>query len=267
MCKGDEEAFQRTAMDPRMKDLSKQLVLQHSKKGSLLAVLMHGKRNGLIALLYGPPGVGKTLTAKALATLSGKPLYPVTMSDAGTSSAAVENNMNKIFQLATQWEALLLFDEADIFLEKRSLRDLERNSLVSVLLRILEYFSGILFLTTNRVKTFDEAFQSRIHVAVQYKELNDKQKGRIWDYWLDKYHDKVQDPAAIDEEVTNGEWLHAELNGRQIRNMFSRDMALAGHDNYGMINESHIKRVMKQTFQFQMYMDQARKQAETEGLR
>ncbi|KAK5310624.1 hypothetical protein LTR70_009352 [Exophiala xenobiotica] len=263
----DDEAFKELQMDQKMKDPWKQLVLQHSKKGSLLADLTHGKGNGLIVLLHGPPGVGKTLTAEALATLSGKPLYPVTMSDVGTSPAAVETNMNKIFQLATQWKALLLFDEADIFLEKRSLRDRERNSLVSVLLRILEYFSGILFLTTNRVKTFDEAFQSRIHVAVQYKELNDNQKSRIWNYWLDKYHDKVEDRAAIYEEVTNGEWLHTELNGRQIRNIFSCAMALAGYDNHGMVNDLHIKRVMRQTFQFQMYMDQTRKQAETEGLR
>ncbi len=67
------------------------------------------------------------------------------------------------------------------------MHDIHRNALVSIFLRQLEYFQGILFLTTNRVEvsiylsqkvflhsfglltfgrqTFDDAFQSRIHIA------------------------------------------------------------------------------------------------------
>jgi hypothetical protein len=48
---------------------------------------------------------------------------------------------------------VLLIDEADVFLEKRTLTDVHRNALVSVFLRLLEYYEGILFLTTNRVAT------------------------------------------------------------------------------------------------------------------
>lgn len=48
------------------------------------------------------------------------------------------------------WGAVLLLDEADVYLERRSINDLMRNSLVSIFLRLLEYFQGILFLTTNR---------------------------------------------------------------------------------------------------------------------
>lgn len=40
-----------------------------------------------------------------------------------------------------------------------------RNSLVATFLRLLEYHSGVLFLTTNRVKAFDEAFLSRVSVG------------------------------------------------------------------------------------------------------
>jgi len=47
--------------------------------------------------------------------------------------------------------------------------DLKRNSLVSVFLRILEYYDGILILTSNRVEMFDEAFKSRIQVALHYE--------------------------------------------------------------------------------------------------
>ena len=58
-----------------------------------------------------------------------------------------------------------LLDEGDVFLEQRTLTDLDRNALASVFLRVLEYYEGILILTSNRVGTFDEAFKSRIQLS------------------------------------------------------------------------------------------------------
>ncbi len=40
---------------------------------------------------------------------------------------------------------VVLLDEADVFLEQRSLANLERNALVSVFLRVLEYYDGNLY--------------------------------------------------------------------------------------------------------------------------
>lgn len=62
--------------------------------------------------------------------------------------------------------AVVLLDEADVFLEERDMKDLNRNALVSVFLRALEYYNGIVILTSNRVGTFDEAFKSRIQLAL-----------------------------------------------------------------------------------------------------
>jgi hypothetical protein len=56
----------------------------------------------------------------------------------------------------------VLLDEANVFMEQRSLDDLQRNVLISVFLRLLEYYDGILILTSNRVGTLDETFMSRI---------------------------------------------------------------------------------------------------------
>jgi len=80
-----------------------------------------------------------------------------------------------------KWGCVLLLDEADIFLQKRDRADLRRNSLVSVFLRVLEYYSGILFLTTNRVGMFDEAFKSRIHISLYYPPLDRKAYLAMWD--------------------------------------------------------------------------------------
>ena len=101
-----------------------------------------------------------------------KPLYRVTCGDVGTKAEAVEKYLESVFHLGKMWGCVVLLDEADVFLEQRDLQDLDRNALVSVFLRVLEYYEGILILTSNRVGTFDEAFRSRIQLALHYPTLN-----------------------------------------------------------------------------------------------
>ena len=91
--------------------------------------------------------------------------------DLGADAQDLEPNLVNITSLARKWGAIILIDEADVYLAERSLQDIRRNSLVTVFLRHLEYFQGIMFLTTNRVSTFDGAFQSRIHFAMKFADL------------------------------------------------------------------------------------------------
>lgn len=56
----------------------------------------------------------------------------------------VEDTLQTAFQLAQSWDCIMLLDEADIFLAQRTNQDIERNALVSVFLRVLEYYEGIL---------------------------------------------------------------------------------------------------------------------------
>ncbi|KAF6831645.1 hypothetical protein CMUS01_07262 [Colletotrichum musicola] len=135
---------------------------------------------GVIILLHGVPGVGKTSTAECAAESNGRPLLPITCGDLGLGPHEVESKLQEIFRLAHAWNCVLLLDEADIFLAQRTNRDIHRNALVSVFLRVLEYYEGILFLTTNRVGTFDEAFKSRIHMSLYYPPLNHIQTSKIW---------------------------------------------------------------------------------------
>lgn len=89
-------------------------------------------------LLSGPPGVGKTLTAESVAETMRVPLYMMFASDLGLTPTEVEANLARILEMTTKWKAVLLLDEADVYLEKRSTKDLERNKLVSIFLRLLE---------------------------------------------------------------------------------------------------------------------------------
>lgn len=106
------------------------------------------------------------------------------------------------------------------------MHDLHRNSLVSIFLRVLEYFQGILFLTTNRVEIFDEAFQSRIHIALRYENLDRKAQATIWSSFLnrvskDEIPEENRDTTKPREIITKGELeriCRRDLNGRQIKN-------------------------------------------------
>lgn len=114
--------------------------------------VIQGKGKGLVAVLHGPPGTGKTLTAEGISELLKCPLYSVSAGDLGTDSRYLEAELQKTLDICHAWGAILLLDEADVFLEKRNMADIHRNALVSIFLRQLEYFQGILFLTTNRVE-------------------------------------------------------------------------------------------------------------------
>ena len=117
-------------------------------------------------LLHGPPGVGKTPTAECIAAHVNKPLYPLTSGDLPVFPDELEEQLQGHFALAERWGCILLLGEADVFLQRRRLNELNINAMVSVFLRQLEYYKGTLFLTTNRVGDMNPAFKSRIHVSL-----------------------------------------------------------------------------------------------------
>ena len=132
-----------------------------------------------------------------------------------TTAAELEAQLSQVFQLASNWGAILLLDEADVYLERRSNQDLVRNGLVSVFLRKLEYCDGIIFLTTNRVPQFDEAILSRIHLTLRYGDLDKTTKNQIWKQTLDRTR-TVQGVAKISPKELEG-LISNRLNGRQVR--------------------------------------------------
>lgn len=156
----NDKAFDCLVLPNDQKEIVRALVESHSATtgSSTIDDVIAGKGRGLVSVLHGPPGVGKTMTCEAIAEFLRRPLYCVSSGELGTNASQLEHELQKILDIAQSWGAVLLLDEADVFLEKRSFADMHRNALVSIFLRLLEYFQGILFLTTNRVETFDGMF-------------------------------------------------------------------------------------------------------------
>ena len=138
----------------------RQLIQSHSTR-SPFDDFVPGKGQGLIGLFSGQPGLGKTFTAEAIAETAEKPLYSVSSGALGSNASDINTKLRSIMNLCAHWQAVLLLDEADVFLAKRTINDLDRNSIVSVFLRELEYYPGIMILTTNQPEIIDPAFQSK----------------------------------------------------------------------------------------------------------
>ncbi|KAF5549496.1 aaa family atpase [Fusarium mexicanum] len=210
--------------------------------------LIRGKGKGLIILLHGAPGVGKTSTAECVADLCKRPLYPITCGDLGITAVEVETRLKRIFVQAQKWECVLLLDEADVFLSERT-NNVKHNSLVSVFLRILEYYKGILFLTTNRVGRMDEAFRSRVHVSLYYPPLNEKSTLDIFKINIQRTGKRMGEKMKVDDaDIKEFALDHyrendqrVRWNGRQIRNAFHIAVALAQNDAINKANRTGKK--------------------------
>ncbi|RAH40814.1 P-loop containing nucleoside triphosphate hydrolase protein [Aspergillus brunneoviolaceus CBS 621.78] len=247
------QAFENLVTEEQTKDLLEALV-RNQLSIETSTDLISGKGNGLIILLHGGPGTGKTYTAESVADYARKPLYRVTCGDIGTRPADVEKYLETVLRLGRIWGCVVLLDEADIFLEERTLADLERNALVSVFLRVLEYYNGILILTSNRVGHFDEAFRSRIQLALHYESLGPDQRHQIWSNFIKHLRASEACSMDFDDLVLHINDLSMyEMNGRQIRNAITTARQLAEFKNK-RLNYEIIKKVITVTGRFDRYL-------------
>ncbi|EAQ84869.1 hypothetical protein CHGG_08883 [Chaetomium globosum CBS 148.51] len=278
---GDKSPFNSLMINPEHKTMILSIVQEHFEKKMLVGQLQQlavsnrgktgdngdleltlpdqdfikGKGKGLVILLHGAPGVGKTATAEAVALLYKRPLFLITCGDLGTTPESVEGGLKQIFRLANLWDwtnSILLLDEADIFLSQREKGDesVTRNAMVSIFLRTLEYYPGILFLTTNRPGVLDEAVKSRVHVNLNYPAFTLDQTLELFKINIERLEDiekvrfKAQQaspnpgPARQPMEIRKNEILKfatkhyngdkaLRWNGRQIRNAFQIAASLA----------------------------------------
>lgn len=162
-----------------------------------LGDIVEGKSAGNIVICKGVPGVGKTLTAEIYSELIEKPMYSVHSGSLGTSAGSVEKNLKVIFQRQKRWGCVLLLDEADVFVVERG-DNIEQNAIVAEFLRVLEYFDGLLFMTTNRPDSIDEAIISRAAAIIHYEVPGPVDRARIWEVMFTNYGQDVSGELIAD---------------------------------------------------------------------
>lgn len=141
--------------------------------------IIEGKTAGNVILCKGVPGVGKTLTAEVYSEIIERPLYLLHSGSLGTNAKDIEQSLKVVFSRSERWNCVLLLDEADVFIVKRN-DNIEQNAIVAEFLRTMEYFNGLLFMTTNRPYDIDEAIVSRCAAIIRYDIPTPDNAPKIW---------------------------------------------------------------------------------------
>lgn len=179
----------------------------------LMEDIVKGKSGGTTILCMGAPGLGKTLTAEVYSEVVGKPLYRVHSGQLGTTAASVEKTLSEILQRAARWDSILLLDEADVYIRVRD-NDVQHNAIVAEFLRTLEYFNGLLFMTTNRVNDVDDAILSRCIALIKYEVPSKDDARRLWQSLASQFNAEL--PGELLERLTV---IFPQASGRDIKEL------------------------------------------------
>lgn len=236
-------------------ELRDKLVLPHAHRdlidiltadrNFLMEDIVEGKSGGTTILCKGAPGLGKTLTAEVYAEVVEKPLYRVHSGQLGVTASSVEANLSKILRRAARWDSVLLLDEADVYIRRRD-NDLQHNAIVAEFLRTLEYFNGLLFMTTNRVADIDDAVLSRCIAIIQFETPTQEQAKQLWKSLAQQFNTELPDdlverlivtyPAASGRDIK--ELLKLTLKFCKGRNLILNEEAFAQCAAFRSISKS-----------------------------
>lgn len=201
----------------------------------LMDDIVAGKSGGTTVLCAGPPGVGKTLTAEVYAEIVRRPLYRVHSGQLGLNVTAMETALKDVLLRAQRWGAVMLIDEADVYIKRRD-DNLTMNAVVGVFLRVLEYFNGLLFLTTNRVDDIDEAIVSRCIALLRYPPPDQGGRQRIWRVMSEQFALGLDDAML---EMLPG--LFPEATGRDIKGLTKLVAKYCRHKEVGATREVFLR--------------------------
>ena len=140
--------------------------------------------------LYGEPGTGKTMAAHAIAYELGKEILFVDYAEIESKYVGeTAKNIKQLFETAEMLDAVIIFDEADALLSKRvtdmrSSTDVSVNQTRSVLLNILNDYSGVVIFTTNFIQNFDPAFIRRIRYQIKFDLPNEELRRNLWQLYI-----------------------------------------------------------------------------------
>jgi len=187
------------------------------------ADVIEGKSAGNVILGKGVPGVGKTLTAEVYSELISRPLYAIHSGTLGTNAEKIRENLETVFKRAKRWDAVLLLDEADVFVLERG-ENITQNAIVAEFLRTLEYFDGLLFMTTNRAYDIDDAILSRCAAIIDYRTPGPADSRRVWQVQATNQGTLLEE-TLLDELVAG----FPDITPRDIKMLLRLSLRVAAH--------------------------------------
>jgi ATP-dependent 26S proteasome regulatory subunit len=200
-----------------------------------------GKGLGTTALFSGEPGTGKSMVAGLISRELGLELYQIDLSRVLSKwIGETEKNLARVFDAAETGHVVLLFDEADSLLGKRTsdtknANDRYANIETNYILQRLEAFHGVAILTSNLESSIDPALSRRLSFELRFPFPDEEQRAEIWRRML-----PVELPVegSIDYDLLAERF---ELSGGYIRNIVLRAAYLAASDGTSL-TQAHLLR-------------------------
>jgi len=229
----DPGVINKLVLSDQKKELVSVLV---ESAGSQFEDIIKGKTGGTIIIETGPSGTGKTLTAQVYSEVISRPLYSVQCSQLGTDEAELEKALAPVLSRATRWKAILLVDEADVYIHERG-EDIRQNAVVGVWLQVLESYRGVLFMTTNREVIIDDAIMSRATAVIRYTMPDKEKLMHIWKILSTQYGVKLS-AEQIEELAVHPKLAH--VSGRNIKSLLKLAIPLSRHRKQPITVDSFV---------------------------
>lgn len=119
-----------------------------------------------------------------------------------------------------------------------------------MVLRKIEHFEGVLFLTTNQIHMIDPAFISRVSIGMKYPDFDSETRFHLWEKVLNSLPESNQAHWIVEDEKKLRGWAARHLNGRQIRNVIRSAQLLAKPPMTGRLTYADIDKCLQDVMDF-----------------
>lgn len=201
-------------------------------------------QDGLAVNLYGPPGTGKTMAAHAIADALHKMMICVDYAEIESKYVGeTSKNLSRLFQTASEQDAVIFFDEADALLSKRvtnmmSATDVSVNQTRSVLLNLLNQYRGVILFATNFIQNFDAAFLRRIKYHIQFHLPDEALRERLWRTYIPSKMPCQVDYASLAKKFSG-------ISGSDISNAVFSAAVGAARDKEQTVSQSRFEEAIR----------------------
>jgi len=176
---------------------------------------------GLVALFSGPPGTGKTMATQVIAADLELDLFRIDLASVVSKYIGeTAKHLAQIFARASRMNAVLLFDEADALFSKRTevrdAHDRYANADTSYLLQLLEEYTGIIILASNKKQNIDPAFVRRMRYVFEFTRPETAERRKIWRQVIGELSG-AESLSALDTTIERLA-SNVDISGAQIKN-------------------------------------------------
>ena len=183
------------------------------------------RKQGSLVVMYGPPGCGKTTSARYLTQIIKRPLSIMDMGTIGSNEpGGAERNIKQFFANAEENQATVFLDEADSILWERNRAGGDSMWMVSVintLLVELSEYRHLCIIATNREEHLDAAIESRVIAKVHVAAPDHETRKRLWEVKVPKKYPLQLSPVQTEMLA------HFKLTGRTIEGCIFKAAQLA----------------------------------------